>query len=445
MLKLDAITKSLEIKLAGAVATTQCPWYVSWVEGSQVTAELTDTSASDGTTNGATIVPVIAAPAVDLTRKLDFFSCVNLDTAAVVLTIQVDVSGTKRIVGKFTLAVGDQVSFTDAAGWLVLDANGNRKQQIGGVLPAASFPALTGDVTTVAGSLVTTIGALKVTNAMLAGSIASAKLVGTDIATVGTITTGAWNAGVITTAGTLSVNSTVPTIAFLNSTATDGGFMALRISGATHGYFGNAKGIGVSGAATNVDSAFYANQGFVAEAAGAFGLELRATHISGAIRFYTGGTALRFEIYSSGNMGMAAAARFFVDGGADTYFTESAANQFDVVSGGSGGVRLTSGATAWAAISDERVKTDLSPLTDASRKLSTLRTVTGRYVTDSTEVRRVFLIAQDVQAVLPEAVTVDADHYLNLRYTDVIPLIVAGHREHEARLAALEARFNKEN
>jgi hypothetical protein len=222
---------------------------------------------------------------------------------------------------------------------------------------------------------------------MLAGSIASAKLVGTDIATVGTITTGAWNAGVITTAGTLSVNSTVPTIAFLNSTATDGGFMALRISGATHGYFGNAKGIGVSGAATNVDSAFYANQGFVAEAAGAFGLELRATHISGAIRFYTGGTALRFEIYSSGNMGMAAAARFFVDGGADTYFTESAANQFDGV----------------------------------------------------------FLIAQDVQAVLPEAVTVDADHYLNLRYTDVIPLIVAGHREHEARLAALEARFNKEN
>ncbi|MBI3458654.1 hypothetical protein HY061_00085, partial [Candidatus Azambacteria bacterium] len=40
---------------------------------------------------------------------------------------------------------------------------------------------------------VTAIGAGKVLNAMLAGSIASSKLVGTDIATVGTITTGTWN------------------------------------------------------------------------------------------------------------------------------------------------------------------------------------------------------------------------------------------------------------
>lgn len=42
-------------------------------------------------------------------------------------------------------------------------------------------------------TIATTIGAGKVTNAMLAGSIAASKLVGTDIATVGTITTGIWN------------------------------------------------------------------------------------------------------------------------------------------------------------------------------------------------------------------------------------------------------------
>jgi hypothetical protein len=61
-----------------------------------------------------------------------------------------------------------------------------------GTLPASSFPALTGDVTTAAGSTVTAIGAGKVTNAMLAGSITASKLVGSDIATVGTITTGVW-------------------------------------------------------------------------------------------------------------------------------------------------------------------------------------------------------------------------------------------------------------
>lgn len=69
-----------------------------------------------------------------------------------------------------------------------------------GTLPAARFPALTGDITTTAGSLATAIGAGKVTNTMLAGSIASVKLVGTDIVTVGTITTGTWTGTAIAVA-----------------------------------------------------------------------------------------------------------------------------------------------------------------------------------------------------------------------------------------------------
>jgi hypothetical protein len=46
-------------------------------------------------------------------------------------------------------------------------------------------------------AITTTIGASKVTNSMLAGSIAASKLVGTDIATVGTITAGTWNATLV--------------------------------------------------------------------------------------------------------------------------------------------------------------------------------------------------------------------------------------------------------
>jgi len=48
--------------------------------------------------------------------------------------------------------------------------------QVTGTLQAAQEPAHTGDVTNSAGSLVLAIGALKVTNAMLAGAIAPAKL-----------------------------------------------------------------------------------------------------------------------------------------------------------------------------------------------------------------------------------------------------------------------------
>lgn len=64
-------------------------------------------------------------------------------------------------------------------------------------LPTAAFPALTGDVTNSVGSLATAIGAGKVTNTMLAGSIAASKLIGTDIATVGTVTAGTWSATAI--------------------------------------------------------------------------------------------------------------------------------------------------------------------------------------------------------------------------------------------------------
>src|SRR5579864_850730 len=82
---------------------------------------------------------------------------------------------------------------TPSAGVLT-NATGLPTTALTGVLQAAQEPAHTGNVTNTAGSLALTIGAGQVTNAMLAGSIAYTKLVGTDIITVGTLTTGIWNA-----------------------------------------------------------------------------------------------------------------------------------------------------------------------------------------------------------------------------------------------------------
>ena len=68
--------------------------------------------------------------------------------------------------------------------------------------------ALTGDVTgTGTGSFVATIGAAKVTNAMLAGSIAASNLVGTDIATLGTVTAGTLSTGAVIAGVTITVGS----------------------------------------------------------------------------------------------------------------------------------------------------------------------------------------------------------------------------------------------
>lgn len=109
------------------------------------------------------------------------------------------------------------------------------------------------------------------------------------------------------------------------------------------------------------------------------------------------------------------------------------------VSAVSAGVQLTSGATAWAAVSDERLKTKLDPFTTPLSKIATLRSGVGRYVADLDGPAHPFLIAQDVQKVLPEAVERGDDGYLVLRYTDVIPLLVAAIQELKAEVDTLKS------
>ena len=106
----------------------------------------------------------------------------------------------------------------------------------------------------------------------------------------------------------------------------------------------------------------------------------------------------------------------------------------------SNGVILNNGATAWSAISDSRLKTDLQPFADALEKVSHIEAATGRYKTDAPDKSRSFLTAQSVQKVLPEAVSEGEDGYLSLRYSEVIPLLVAALNEAKARIEALEGK-----
>jgi len=105
------------------------------------------------------------------------------------------------------------------------------------------------------------------------------------------------------------------------------------------------------------------------------------------------------------------------------------------------GVYIPFGGTSWGGVSDERLKTDLTEITDASNKVSSLRAVTGRFLTDEETKRRSFLIAQDLQKVLPEAVHEDDETgYLGITYTDVIPLLVAAVKELKSENDSLKSR-----
>jgi hypothetical protein len=111
-----------------------------------------------------------------------------------------------------------------------------------------------------------------------------------------------------------------------------------------------------------------------------------------------------------------------------------------VDNGLTGGVYLANGGVAWIANSDERLKENLLPITDAVNKVSTLRAVTGNYIKDEKKKSRPFLIAQDVQAVFPEAVDSSNPEELGVAYTDVIPLLVAAIKELKAEIDQLKGK-----
>jgi hypothetical protein len=112
---------------------------------------------------------------------------------------------------------------------------------------------------------------------------------------------------------------------------------------------------------------------------------------------------------------------------------------------GTGGVYLGNGGTSWNSASDERIKDIIEPIENGLTKVASLRAVIGKYKTDEEGTRRSFLIAQDVETVLPEAINYSNPDELGLSYTDVIPLLVASIKELKtindsliARLMALE-------
>jgi len=67
----------------------------------------------DGTLNGAAEVDLVVAPAAATRRLVRWISIVNIDTAPVTVTISLDNTGTKRVVCKVTLAIGDNLYLSD--------------------------------------------------------------------------------------------------------------------------------------------------------------------------------------------------------------------------------------------------------------------------------------------------------------------------------------------
>jgi len=93
------------------------------------------------------------------------------------------------------------------------------------------------------------------------------------------------------------------------------------------------------------------------------------------------------------------------------------------------GAEVIYGATAWSAISDVRRKHLISTIDHALAKVQKLSGYEFVYRDDERGVPRVGVSAQEVQAVLPEAVSEAEDGFLHVRYTEIIPLLVEAIKE----------------
>ncbi len=136
MLILDTTGKSLEFVLGAAVAANQLPFVAAYADH---TASAFTPAANDGVSNNTTAVTLVAAPAASTQRQLKYLIVENADTATATVTVRLNNGGTLRTLISVSLNPGENLQFTDGAGWQVLDAGGAVKTATASLLSGLGY------------------------------------------------------------------------------------------------------------------------------------------------------------------------------------------------------------------------------------------------------------------------------------------------------------------
>ena len=103
---------------------------------------------------------------------------------------------------------------------------------------------------------------------------------------------------------------------------------------------------------------------------------------------------------------------------------------------------------AWYA-SDKRLKTNIVPISGAMDKISQIGgysfdwNAEGRAQDPQAQLHEVGVIAQEIQAVLPEVVVERTNGYLAVNYEKIIPLLIQGMKELQAEINTLKAKLGE--
>lgn len=182
-----------------------------------------------------------------------------------------------------------------------------------------------------------------------------------------------------------------------------------------------------------------------------------ATGANTVMRMTSGGQVI---CSTGGNAGGESTAQFLINGSgysgfhwldATAYYIgqNSSLRELRLYSGGpSAGVKLTNGSTSWGTYSDERLKTNIEDIGSVLNKIKNLRTIKYhlKNVDEENRQKRYGLIAQDLVGKFDEVLSLskyndeNPTEYYDLRYTELIPILVKAIQEQQVQIEELKLK-----
>jgi len=117
-------------------------------------------------------------------------------------------------------------------------------------------------------------------------------------------------------------------------------------------------------------------------------------------------------------------------------------NRFYVVNQAGTGVYINNGGTSWVGSSDLRLKNIHSQITGGLSSISQLNPVKYSWKNDEKNTQYIGLIAQEVEAVIPDVVSEDDNGYKGIVYTELIPVLISAIQELKAEIETLKSQIN---
>ena len=210
------------------------------------------TTISSGTTTS-----VCATPAASTIRDIDYVNIYNTYAGSQNFTVQITSgSGGPFILVFATLAQNESLNYTHGSGWCAMDANGNRKEALGTILPSLT---VTGNAT-IGGTLGVT-GVATFTAQPILSSLTASQAVFSD-GSKGLVSNAITGSGsvVMSTSPQLTTSATTnsTTFSLVNTTATTVNFAG---GASTALNIGNASGTNTILGATTFSQALTASSG----------------------------------------------------------------------------------------------------------------------------------------------------------------------------------------